>query len=73
MKITDEQARRWAAQWKTAGPALARIRAAEIRKTAPTVVAVQLEAALQAAPRRDPRRGASGMVEQQRVFARARR
>ena len=72
MSPTAQQARAWVRQWETAGPALARLRAAEIRRTPMAVVALQLETAWLAA-RLVPRAPSSGLVEQQRLFALARR
>ncbi len=69
---TTAQAQRWAAQWRAAGPALARIRAAELQEVDLWRVADELEDAFWARIRTEPESLAPGLVEQQRLFARAR-
>lgn len=66
------QARRWMDQWRSAGVALASLRAAEVAQVDLWQVAEALEEALLAAvaDRELPR--TSGLVEQQRIFARVR-
>ncbi|MBX3175260.1 MAG: hypothetical protein KF709_12665 [Gemmatimonadaceae bacterium] len=70
---TTEQAQSWMRQWRAAAPALARVRAAELATVDVVVVAEELEGALDARMRMEPPPPSSGLVEQQRVFARARR
>lgn len=69
---TKAQAQRWAAQWRAAGPALARVRAAELQSVDLWRVAEELEEAFWARVRSEPESDTSGLVEQQRVFARDR-
>jgi hypothetical protein len=69
---TDDVARRWIRAWKSAGPALERVRREELRRldghaaiallTGPADYTVE--------PRRA--RATSGLIEQQRWFAKAR-
>lgn len=66
-----EQARAWMAQWRAAGPALARVRAEELERVDVRVVADELDEALWARVRGTSPSRTSGLVEQQRVFARA--
>lgn len=69
---TSAEAHAWAAQWQAAGPALARVRAAELQAVDLWRVADELEEALWARLRADPDSRAPGLVEQQRLFARSR-
>jgi len=68
---TDAQAQTWMSQWRTAGVALARIRAAELEEVGLWRVADELDEALWARVRAEPVSLTSGLVEQQRLFARA--
>jgi hypothetical protein len=67
-KPTNAQARAWAAQWRAAEPALARIRAAELAVVDLWRVADELEEALWVRVRSEPAALAPGLVEQQRLF-----
>ena len=58
-------------QWREAGPARARVRAAELEGIDLWRVAEELEEALWVRVRAEPASQASGLVEQQRLFARA--
>lgn len=58
-------------QWRTAGPALARVRAAELEEVDLWQVGEELEEALWVRVRTEPVSQRSGLVEQQRLFARA--
>ncbi|MGE0455815.1 MAG: hypothetical protein AB7O37_19035 [Vicinamibacteria bacterium] len=73
----DETARRrWAAQWKAAGPALAEQRRSELRALTPSQALAAADALLTlgaAAPVSHARADHSGLVEQQRLFHAARR
>ncbi|MEO6444525.1 MAG: hypothetical protein ABIZ91_16510 [Gemmatimonadaceae bacterium] len=69
---TKAQAQQWAAQWRAAGPALARVRAAELRGVDLWRVADELEEAFWVRVHSEPDSRAPGLVEQQRLFARAR-
>ena len=70
-KPTDAQAHAWMAQWRAAGPALARVRAAELEGVDLWRVGEELEEALWIRVRTEPASEASGLVEQQRIFTRA--
>lgn len=72
MSMSDDQRRRWLAQWRAAGPELERIRLQELATADLGRIADQLEAAfLEAGPER-ARSTTSGLVEQQRLFHRRR-
>lgn len=74
--MDETEQRRWAAQWKAAGPALAEQRRAELRALTPAQALAASEALLSLAGpvgRTDARAGDSGLVEQQRLFVGARR
>jgi len=58
-------------QWRSAGPALARIRAAELAEVDLWRVADEMEAAFWVSVRAAAASQASGLVEQQRLFAKA--
>ena len=73
IKPTDAQAHAWMLQWRAAGPALARVRAEEVATVDLWRVADELEEALLARVTAEPAAPTSGLVEQQRIFARARR
>ncbi|MBX9928725.1 MAG: hypothetical protein K2X99_07390 [Gemmatimonadaceae bacterium] len=73
IKPTASQARAWMAQWRAAGPALAQVRASELEAVDLWRVADELEEALWARLRDEGPRSTSGLVVQQRLFARARR
>ena len=63
----------WIAIWRQAGPALERVRADDIRR-ADTVVSIRaFEGLLPAVLASHPPQPWSGLVEQQRLFARCRR
>lgn len=73
--MTEEERQltlRWIACWRRAGPELERIRAEEIRAT-DTGRSIQiLDDAFESAIRLNPPRPTSGLIEQQRFFAKAR-
>ena len=66
--------KQWAANWRAAGVALARVRAEELRSTTPAQALQAAENLLSlASPPRDlPRWRTSGLVDQQRLFRRLR-
>ena len=63
----------WMTQWRHAGVALAALRATETRAADLWAIADALEDAFRASLARDALPESSGLVEQQRVFGRARR
>lgn len=66
--------KQWAATWRAAGVALARVRAEELRSMTPTQALQAAESllALASPPRDLPRWRNSGLVEQQQLFRRLR-
>ena len=70
---TEAQRRGWMAQWRAAALALETVRVAEHRDADLATVAAELDEALFASLSADTIAGRSGLVEQQRLFARARR
>lgn len=73
--LASEQAqfRKWADAWKAAGPELERQRRTAIRETITAEVIPSFDGLFEAAVRDCPPGPSSGLVEQQRGFARARR
>jgi len=69
----DELTRRWVETWKTAGPQLERLRAEEIRNTDTAQAIEQLDDAYESARLHWTPPTTSGLVEQQRWFARLRK
>jgi len=67
-----EDIRRWLAGWQTAGPVLERLRAEAIRNSDTAIAIEQLSDAFESALRHYPPPTTSGLVEQQRIFARLR-
>lgn len=65
-----EDIRRWLAGWQTAGPKLERLRAEAIRNSDTAAAIEQLSDAFESALRHYPPAATSGLVEQQRIFAR---
>lgn len=63
-----EEGKRWVEAWKRAGPALDRIRIAELAAADCRVIAARLEDASRAALARRRPTVTSGLVEQQRRF-----
>lgn len=68
-----ENARRWMQAWKVAGPLLEEIRAEEIRATDTVKAMEMLDDAFSSAIWLNQPRAGSGLVEQQKIFLRARR
>jgi len=68
-----ELARRWVETWKQAGPLLEEERAAEIRATDTVSAMEMLDGMFTHAAQSMPMRESSGLIEQQMIFARARR
>ncbi len=67
---TNAQKRRWIEQWRSAGVALARVRAEELQRVDLLEVSVQLEDASRMAIARHPPLPSSGLIEQQRILHR---
>lgn len=62
--------RRWLDRWQTAGPVLERLRVEAIRNSDTAAAIEQLSDAFESALRHYPPAATSGLVEQQRLFAR---
>jgi len=71
MAESDSTARRWMECWKAAAPVLEAKRRQELRAIDTRHAILALDDAFRAALRRGVRRTWSGLVEQQRIFARA--
>jgi len=67
-----ENIRRWLAGWQTAGPILERLRVEAIRNSDTAAAIEQLSDAFESALHQYPPAATSGLVEQQRIFARLR-
>lgn len=65
-----EDIRRWLAGWRTAGSMLERLRAEAIRNSDTAAAIEQLSDAFESALLHYPPAATSGLVEQQRIFAR---
>ena len=65
-----EDIRLWLAGWQTAGPVLERLRAEAVCNSDTAVAIEQLSDAFESAQRHYPPAATSGLVEQQRIFAR---
>ena len=70
MKDAANKERLWVRRWRTAGPLLEQLRRDEIRRTDTARAMLQLEDAFAAALRECPPQPTSGLVEQQKWFAR---
>jgi len=68
----EENIRRWLAGWQTAGLVLEKLRAEAIRNSDTAAAIEQLSDAFESALRHYPPAATSGLVEQQRIFARLR-
>jgi hypothetical protein len=67
---TNEKELLWVRTWQKAGPLLAELRRREVRSADTAAAILQLEDAFQSALRHHPPRPTSGLVEQQKWFAR---
>jgi len=68
----EQHARRWVGNWKAVGPVLERLRAEAIRRSDTAAAIEQLSDAFESARRHCSMPTTSGLVEQQRLFARLR-
>jgi hypothetical protein len=69
-ELEEENIRRWLAGWQKASPVLERLRAEAIRNSDTAAAIEQLSDAFESALRHYPPPATSGLVEQQRIFAR---
>jgi len=67
---TNEKELLWVRTWRKAGPLLAKLRRREVRSADTAAAILQLEDAFQSALMHHPPRPTSGLVEQQKWFAR---
>ncbi len=63
----------WVRTWREAGPALERVKRAELQRLETSVALQQLADAFEQALRNAPRTVTSGLVEQQQIFQRLRK
>jgi len=70
VKEENDYLHRWVAGWQSAGPVLERLRAEAIRRSDTSAAIGLLSDAFESALRHCPPAATSGLVEQQRVFAR---
>lgn len=70
--MTNEEAREYVERWKKAGPALEKIRREELRTMRFEEEATAIDLLLEAGLRCAPPSTTSGLVEMQRILARAR-
>ena len=68
----EQRERQWVWNWKAVGPVLEALRAEAIRRTDTTRAIEQLSDAFESARRHWSAPATSGLVEQQRLFARLR-
>ncbi len=71
--MTDDEAREYVTRWKQAGPALEKVRRDELRNLRDEDVRKQIHDLLDIAGKFPQHRPTSGLVEQQRIFQKARR
>jgi hypothetical protein len=71
--MTHEQARELVQRWRDAGPELEKFRREELRKLTDDDVRAQIHALLEIGTLVPCVRRSSGLVEQQRIFQKARR
>ena len=72
-ETTSFELRRWVVTWREAGEALARVKRRELEALRTPEALEHLADVFEAALRDAPRTRTSGLVEQQRLFARLRR
>ena len=71
--MDKESVRRWLAGWQEAGPVLEKLRNDSIRNSDTALAIEQLSDAFESALRHYKPDNTSGLVEQQRLFARCRK
>ncbi len=71
-KSQEQLVHRWIGNWRAAGPVLESLRAEEIRNSDTAAAIEQLSDAFESARREWSAPATSGLVEQQRLFARLR-
>ncbi len=71
-ELEEQRVRQWIRNWEEAAPVLERLRDEAIRHSDPAKAIEQLSDAFESARRHHPPATTSGLVEQQRLFARLR-
>lgn len=71
--MTDDEAREYVNRWKQAGPALEKVRREELRNLRDDDVRAQIQALFGLGRQGSVPRSTTGLVEQQRIFQKARR
>jgi hypothetical protein len=71
-KLEEKRVRQWVRNWEAAAPILERLRDEAIRNSDTATAIEQLSDAFESARRHWPASPTSGLVEQQRLFARLR-
>ena len=71
-ELEEQRVRQWIRNWEAAVPVLERLRAEEIRNSDTAAAIEQLNDAFESARRHWTPRATSGLVEQQRLFAKLR-
>ncbi len=71
--MTNEEAREFVKRWKKAGPALEKIRREELRNLSHEDCQKQIQALLEIGSQNRQIRTTSGLIEQQRIFQKARK
>ena len=71
-KGVPSELRDWVTAWRAAGPALAEIKRAELRRLDTLIALQQLADAFEMALRTAPTTNTSGLVDQQRILLRLR-
>jgi hypothetical protein len=72
-KLEEQRVRQWIRNWEEVGPILAQLRDEAIRNTDTATAIEQLSDAFESARHHCPPATTSGLVEQQRWFAKLRR
>jgi hypothetical protein len=70
--MTDDETRQYVQRWKQAGPALEKVRREELRRLTDDDVRAQIHDLLEIGARFRQYRPSSGLIEQQRIFQKAR-
>lgn len=71
--MTNDEARKYVKQWQQAGPALEKVRREELRGLSDSDCCNQIHALPELGSHLATNRPTSGLVEQQRIFQKARR
>ena len=72
-QMTHEEAREFVERWKKAGPALEQVRREELRNLTHEQCQKRIHALFEMGSQHRQNRSKSGLIEQQRIFQKARR